>query len=35
VRTLLKMQMDTEAGSKAIADGSMSEMMQGMMEPQA
>ncbi len=32
MRTLLKMQMDTEAGSKAIADGSMSEMMQGMME---
>ena len=32
MRTLLKMQMDTEAGSKAIADGSISEMMQGMME---
>jgi len=32
VRTLLKVQMDTEAGSKAIADGTMSEMMQGMME---
>ena len=32
MRTLLKVQMDTEAGSKAIADGTMSEMMQGMME---
>lgn len=32
MRTLLKVQMDTEAGSKAIADGSMPEVMQSMME---
>lgn len=32
MRTLLKVQMDTEAGSKAIADGSLPELMQSTME---
>ncbi|MDQ3723569.1 MAG: hypothetical protein M3376_11020 [Actinomycetota bacterium] len=32
MRTLMKVQMDTEAGSKAIADGSLNEVMQSTME---
>ncbi len=32
MRMMMKVQMDTEAGSKAIADGSMPQLMQEMME---
>jgi hypothetical protein len=32
MRTLMKVQMDTEAGSTAMADGSMREVMQSLME---
>ena len=38
MRMMMKVQMDTEAGSKAIADGSMPQLMQDMMgrlEPEA
>ena len=32
MRMMMKMQIDTEAGSQAIADGSLSQLMQEMME---
>ena len=32
MRMMMKVQMDTEAGSKAIADGSMPQLMQEMMD---
>ena len=32
MRMMMKVQMDTEAGSRAIADGSMPQMLQSMME---